>query len=640
MAETQSNRILKVHTPLGEDVLLIRSMQGGEELGRLSKFSLDLVSRDHNLDTDKLLGNTMTVEIEQQGGGSRFFHGYVERIDFLGIEEEYSSYQVSLRPWLWFLTKSYDCRIYQNMTVPDILKSVFRHYGHSEFEDSLTQSYAVREYCVQYRESAFDFVSRLMEKEGIYYYFTHDKSSHKLVLCDGINGHQPVTDYESVPFFPPEHDLRREREHVFAWRSTAAVESGKYATTDYDYNKPRATLLSERAVPSGPVGADFEVFDYPGAYLEGEQGDHYAAMRLEELTAHQRLFQGSANARGLHVGGLFKLEQYPRGDQNREYLITAASYRLTSNSMIAGQQAQGAPEFLCDFSGIASDQPFRARSLTPLPVMQGPQTATVVGHSSDEISTDELGRVKLQFHWDRYGKADEQSSCWVRVSQAWAGAGWGSMHVPRIGQEVIVDFLEGNPDRPIVTGRVYNGDNAAPFELPANATQSGIKSRSSQGGNSDNFNAIRMEDKKGEEELYLHAEKDKTLIVKNNQSSQIGNNRSDTVGNDETRNVGNKRSVSVGADHEETVGGAQTVTIGSDQSVTVAAAFSHAVGSTYDIQAASDYTCLSTTSITLTVGGSSMVMKPDSIMLMFGSSSIRIDATGVALMGPKISLNG
>lgn len=632
MNESQDNRIIRARTPLGGDVLLLRSMSGEESLGRLFHYNLQLVSKDHNISKNDLLGKPITIELEMQHGGLRYFHGHIVELIYHGLIGEYSQYNVVLKPWLWFLDKAFDCRIFQKQSIPDIVKSVFRDFGFTDFEDYLTQDYRVWDYCVQYRESAFNFVSRLLEKEGIYYYFKHEESRHTLILADGISAHENHANYEDVRYYPPEHDLRRESEHVFQWGATSTVQSGRYSLNDYDFMKPAAMLETNRSIVRDHAAAEYEVYDYPGSFNDAGDGEHYAKTRIEEVQVNHHVYQGACNARGLSSGTLFKLEQHPRSDQNKEYLIISASIELTSNSTVAGQSGQGAPEFICHLRCIESEEVFRTASITEKPFVKGPQTATVVGSSSDEISTDEHARVKLQFHWDRYGQSDESSSCWIRVSQLWAGENWGGVHIPRIGQEVLVDFLEGDPDQPIITGRLYNGTNTPPYGLPENATQSGIKSRSSQGGSSDNYNEIRMEDKKGEEELFFHAEKNKNVIVKNDESLDVGNDSTVSIAHDYTGTIGNNETVEVAGIRELSIGKDQTITVGASSALTV--------GTTLDMEAGADSTYTSNTSIVLSVGGSSVAIKPDSITLAFGSSMVKIDAAGVALLGPKISLNG
>ena len=576
MAVTQQHREAGIKTPLGDDALLLREMTLDEELGRLFSMNLELASETENIRFEDLLGQKVTVRLELPSGEKRYFNGHVSQISQLPSEGSYAIYHAVVHPWLWFLTRTSDCRIFQNKTVPDIVKEVFRNHGYTDFEEKLSVSYRNWEYCVQYRETDFNFVSRLLEQEGIYYYFKHDEDKHTLILSDGYGAHDKIPGYETIPYYPPDETTVREEESVSFWSLSKKIQPGSYALNDYDFLRPKADLKVSSSLTHEHKAAEFEVYDYPGEYLETDDGEAYARKRIEEFNTQYEEIQGESNARGVTVGGLFELSEYPREDQNREYLVVAATHHIQSDDFDSGANSSG-PIYTNHFSVIESKTPFRPARTTPKPVVQGPQTAVVVGPSGEEIHTDEHGRVKLQFHWDRYGQFDENSSCWVRVSQLWAGKSWGAMHIPRIGQEVIVEFLEGDPDRPLVTGRVYNGIEKPPYDLPANKTQSGVKSRSSMGGGAANFNEIRMEDKKGSEQLYIHAEKNQDNVVENDETTSVGHDRTEDVGNNETitigndriESVGNNETITIGNNRQEQVGVNETISIGSNRSVTI-----------------------------------------------------------------------
>lgn len=569
MALTQSCRNIKLTTPLGDDALLLQRMTGSERLGRLYEFQLDLVSEERQrLDVNKLLGESVSITFDMPNDECREFNGIVTRIAHVGERNRQAMYHATVRPWLWLLTRTSDCRIFQKKTAKDIIIEVLSEGEYqSNFEDNLTGQYRQWEYCVQYRETDFNFVSRLMEQEGIYYYFKHKDGQHTMVLCDGISGHETVPGYESVPYFPDSGD-RVERDHLNHWSVTHQVQPGAYALNEYDFTKPTQKLQVESTHSYQHTHGAFEIYDYPGEYEKFDEGEHYAKMRLEELTAAHEVAEASGDAAGLHCGCLFSLENTGIKDYHKQYLVTQASYMLESDDFDSGG-GSGEDEFSISLSAIDSQTIYRAVRSTPKPLVQGPQTAMVVGPSGEEIHTDEFGRVKLQFHWDRYGKKDENASCWVRVSQLWAGKGWGGIHIPRIGHEVIVEFLEGDPDRPIITGGVYNGDNGVPYGLPGSATQSGIKSRSSKGGGGGNFNEIRMEDKMGSEELYIHAEKNQNNMVENDETTTVGHDRTEKVGNDETISIGNNRKEDVKVDETILIGSNRSVTIGSDKKETI-----------------------------------------------------------------------
>ncbi|HTV24732.1 MAG TPA: type VI secretion system tip protein TssI/VgrG [Polyangiaceae bacterium] len=561
-------RVAVVKSVLG-DALVLVAMRGSEELGRPFRYELDLTATDPDVDFGAVLGQPMTVELELHDGSARQFTGYVTELSLAGGVGRKVLYRAVLRPWLMLMDYRKTCRIFQNITAPDVIKDLFRAAGFSDFEDRLSESYRTWEYLVQYRESDFAFISRLMEQEGIYYYVRHDGGLHVVVLSDSRSAHDPIAAAESLPYFPPE-EQRRDREHIDHWQLRRQIRPGAVAASDFDFTRPRMSLLAQRTEPDENVGAAYEDYDYPGEYLDAAGGDREVRVRLEAHHAGREVAEGRSDARALGAGKTFTLEGFPRGDQNKQYLVVHAAYDIQANLEESGGIASG-PAYRVAFGAIAAERPFRTPRATPKPSVEGPQTAIVVGPAGEEIFTDEFGRVKVKFHWDRLGKGDENSSCWVRVSQLWAGSNFGGIHIPRIGQEVIVDFLEGNPDRPIITGRVYNFDNQVPYELPANQTQSGIKSQSSKGGATSNFNELRFEDKLGSEHVYLQAEKDLGVLVKNDEARDVGVNRTTTIGTDDTSTVGHDRTATIRADDTETVGASQSVSIGANQTITVVA---------------------------------------------------------------------
>ncbi len=585
MALRQQSRLVQVDSPLGGDVLLLQSMEGSEELGRLFHYELDLASENRAIKFDQLLGKPMGLAMELYDGGKRYFHGIACSCRQLTGSGQFAGYRVSLRPWFWLLTRTSDCRIFQNKTVPDIIKQVFRDLGFSDFEDSLSGSYREWEYCVQYRETSFDFVSRLMEQEGIYYYFRHEKARHVLVLADAYGAHATVDNYASVPFYPPDQQMR-ERDHFYDWQLAREVQPGSLALNDYDFQRPGASLEVRSSVSRGHSNGDHPLYDYPGEYVQSKDGEHYARTRIEAIHSQFERVQLRGRARGLGSGHLFKLTGYERDDQNREYLVVVARYQIRQEPYESGFE-DTSEQFVSELDCMDASQAFRPLPLTARPIVQGPQTALVVGPGGEEIWTDQYGRVKVHFYWDRHDQSNENSSCWMRVSQAWAGKNWGAVQIPRIGQEVIVSFLEGDPDRPIITGRVYNAEQTVPYELPANATQSGVKSRSSKEGSPANFNEIRMEDKKGAEQLFIHAEKNQDIEVENDESHWVGHDRSKTIDNDETvhvkhdrtETVDNNETISIGVDRKEKVGNNETITIGVDRTEKVGSNEKISIGS-------------------------------------------------------------
>jgi type VI secretion system secreted protein VgrG len=466
----------------------------------------------------------------------------------VGTSGIYHAYHATVHPWLWFLTRSADCRIFQNKTVPDIIKEVLKEQGFTDIKDALGGvQYRSWEYCVQYRETDFDFVSRLMEQEGIYYFFTHEQNKHTMVLANTVSSHEPFPEYEQITYYPPENQQHREEDHIFDWTLSQEVQSGIYALNDYDFKQPKANLQVKSSISRKHDRATMEIFDYPGEYVTSAEGEAYVRSRVEELQAEFERAHGQANARGLAVGSTFKLQGYPRNDQNREYLVVSATHSLESDAYDSSPSAGNGEEYSCTFSTMHIQEVFRPARLTPKPIVQGPQTAVVVGPSGEEIYTDKYGRVKVQFHWDRYGKRDENSSCWVRVSHPTAGKSWGSVQIPRVDQEVIISFLEGDPDQPIITGRVYNADQMPPHGLPKAGMVSGMKSNSTPGGGG--YNEMSMDDTKGKEKITVHGQYDMNTSVEHDQTLTV---------------VSGNRSVTVQA-------GTQTETIKGDASVTVQA---------------------------------------------------------------------
>ena len=545
-------RVMEIVTPLGEDVLLFHSMNAREEMNRLFEYHVDLLSAKDDINLDEILGKNVTIKLALPQDETRFFNGHVTRFAQGGTLGRFRRYHATVRPWLWFLTRTTDCRIFQEQTVPDILKAVFADHAAAEFKFELTSTYRKRTYCVQYRETDLNFISRLMEEEGIGWYFRHTEGHNTLVLTDSTSMHTAVPGYETLSFISDLEQVRPELEHIRGWDFSREIQPGVFVHDDYDLERPSVELRASRSLPRSYTPSDYEVFDYPGLYQQKADGEHYAAVRIDELGSQFELAQGKTNARGLAVGFLLKLEEHPRADQNREYLVVSAACDLLFENYESLPDPRPT-SYSCAFVAMPASQQFRPKRRTRKPFVQGPQTAFVVGPAGEEIFTDELGRVRVQFHWDRRGKNDQHSSCWIRVSQYWAGKGWGAIHIPRIGHEVIVDFLEGDPDQPIVVGRVYNGTNVPPYTLPDNKTQSGVKSRSSLQGTPDNFNEIRFEDLKGKEEINIHAERNLSTSVEADESHSVGHDRSTTIDHDDVLTVKHDRKITVKEGNESHV---------------------------------------------------------------------------------------
>jgi len=637
MAATQTNRIASVTTSLGEDVLLLYRMSGSEHLSQLFSYELELLSEKNTIDLKALLGQSMTVKLALADGGHRCFNGLVTRIGQYGMWGNYYSYRATLQPKPWLLTRRSNCRIVQHQAVPDIVKTLLAEHGYSDVTLKLSGQYGQREYCVQYRETDFNFISRLLEEEGIYYYFKHAENTHTLVLCDAIAAHDKVSGNGKIAYFPLGNNNQRKEENIYEWLVAQEIQSEVYQLTDYDFEAPKSDLLAKSKAMGSQGDPNKEMFDYPGEYTKADEGAQLAKVRMEELHVQAEQITAVGNTRHLATGQKFTLTDYPRNDQNRDYLVLSSHFQI-QNSGYESQGIVGDNEhFQCTYHVINAEINYRPPRHTPVPIVQGVQTAVVVGKQGDEITTDKYGRIKVQFHWDRLGKKDENSSCWVRVAQIWAGKNWGAMHIPRVGQEVIVDFLEGNPDCPIVTGRVYNADQMPPYELDANKTQSGIKSRSTKEGSAENFNEIRFEDKKGSEELYVHAEKDFTRVVENNDKQKVGFDKKSP--GDQTVDIYNNRTVTIdqGNDALTVKTGNRTTEIKQgNEALTVAMG-----NRTASIKQGNDQLEVSMGNRTVKVNlGKIAEEAMQGIELKVGQSSIKIDQMGVTIKGMMVSIEG
>ncbi|MBL0726385.1 type VI secretion system Vgr family protein [Piscinibacter sp. HJYY11] len=598
-------------SPLPASDLMFDSMTANGGLSTLEEMQVTLLSPRHDIKPADLLGKTVTVSVAL-ADGKRPFHGYVTRFSMGSHQGRYYQYRATVRPWLWFLTRTSDCRIFQEMSVPDIVKKIFEDHRVANYKFNLFRSYRKWNYCVQYRESDFNFISRLLEHEGIYWYFEHKDNEHKLVLVDSRSAHDAKKGHETLPFYelgsaPPD------TESISHWSFSREIRPGKTVLDSYDFERPSVDLVVDKGQPQEHDLADSEVFDYQGDYIQAADGKQLAEDRLDEQHSRFHVVQGASNGHSIHVGSLLKMTKHPRDDQNAEYLVVATSIQASVRSNESG--AGGNNTFHCDFHAIPSSQQFRPQRRTPKPFVQGPQTAVVVGPGGEEIYTDKYGRVKVQFHWDREAKKKDlkdRSSCWVRVSYPWAGKNFGAIHIPRIGQEVVVGFLEGDPDQPLITGRVYNAEQMPPWDLPANATQSGILTRSSKGGAYANANAIRFEDKKGSEQLWIHAEKNQDIEVENDETHWVGHDRTKTIDHDETvhvkhdrtETVDNNETITIGVDRTESVGSNETIDIGSNRTETVGVNEDITIGANRTESVGADETITIGSNRSVTVGAS------------------------------------
>jgi type VI secretion system secreted protein VgrG len=539
------------------------------------------LAAEEEIDFEELLGKPglLTVTGDKV---ERHFHGLVRTFRQTGASGRFFLYQARIVPALWLLSLERDCRIFQDRTTEEIVRQVLAESGilADRFEFRLKTRTLPRPYCVQYRETDLDFISRLLEEEGIFYFFEHSPEGHRLVFGDAAVATRPIP-AEPTLLFNPTAAMVAEEEGVIELAAARRMQPGRAALKDFDFEKPSLPLLCDAAARQD---GRREVFDFPGGYREDGAGRRAARVRLEQERFLMEGVEGRSTCVRLAPGFSFRLESHDAAALNREYLVIETEHTGAQPQVLAEQATGAGTSYACRFSAIPADVPPRPQRRTPRPVVKGVQTAIVTGPSGEEIYTDAHGRVKVHFHWDRRGVADEKSSCWIRVSHAWAGAGWGASYPPRIGQEVVVDFLEGDPDRPIIIGRVYHGENRPPCELPSGKTKSTLKSDSTPGGGG--ANELRFEDAKGAEELYLHGQRDWTIAVENDKRQTIGRdetlavgeNRSKSVGADQSETVGANKTVKVGAEHVEIIGANMALKVGASKTETVAGATHASVG--------------------------------------------------------------
>ncbi len=599
---TQANRLIAISTILGDDVMLLKGFELTHELGRPFTCELELRSLEHDPDFDKIIGSPATIRVQQTDGKTRFISGIIARIGQVGPSspKRMNSYRALMVPGLWFLSRRTDYRIFQKMTVPDLVKKLVGEFG-VEIKVQTTGTYVPRDYTTQYGETTLDFIHRLMEDEGIYYYFTHDKSSHTMVLVDSCASLNAAEGYADIPYV--EQDSKSVGvERIFAWEKEKGVLPYQVRLRDFDYRKPDALLESDRkSVAKQNFNQVLEWYHYHSFFNESSSskaagGEDYTAMiseaaakqlaqiRMEEIDCRRDSCRAAADTRGLFTGARFKLAGHPVQSNNGEYIVVGSHCSASTAEYSATDKSGGAspsPEeemYQMSFSAIKAATEFRPARSTPRPRVPGPQTALVVGTGGKEIDPDMDGRVKVQFPWDREGKGDAKSSCWIRVSQIWAGAKFGALFTPRIGQEVVVEFIDGDPDKPLITGRVYskNGGATVPYKANELPTISTIKSSTSTGGGG--FNEIRFDDKKGEEQVFIHAEKQMDVRVKKDSYETIGNDRHLIIGNDQIEHVKHDRSEIVDNDHKEEVKNDRNLKIGGKEAVEIAKSKSLKVG--------------------------------------------------------------
>ena len=575
---TQDSRQMSINTPLGKDVLLLSGFQGTEAISRLFSFELDLLSENNTISYEDIIGKRVLITV-QLPKGKRYLHGMICRFSQAAGQEtdgrmRFSQYRATLVPWTWLLTRTTDSRIFQNLSVPEIVEKIFKEKGFTDFSFEVQEQHDKREFCVQYRESDFNFISRLMEEEGIYYYFTHDQNTHTMVIADTPGKHKKLPSsvrHYRVSSVPVGEDT------ISTLAKFQEVQAGKYTLNDFNFEMPNTSLKASVDSQQKLGPGEREMYDFPGGYGAKASGDKLARIRMEEEEARITTFRGSGNCREFTSGCRFTLTNAYRQDiSDKEYLLTSVEHIATQ-----GWEGESEVTYQNSFTCIPFTVPFRPPLATAKPSIHGTQTAMVVGKKGDEIYTDKYGRIKVQFHWDREGKKDENASCWMRVGQIWAGQGWGAVWIPRVGHEVIVSFMEGDPDHPLITGSVYDSSNMPPYPLPADMNKSTIKSNSTKGGGG--FNELRFDDTKGSEEIYLQGQKDWNILIKNNKDQTIGVNDKLSVGSNQSIIIGINRTESVGKDESITIGSNKTETVTINKAETIGAAKELSIGGAYQV---------------------------------------------------------
>ena len=654
---SQDHRLMAVDTPLGKDVLLLQEMTGYEGISRLFSYDLNLLAYDNDsISFDDIVGQKASLTLQLPDGTLRYISGYVSRFTQGETDERmFTHYNAQIVPWLWFLTRQADCRIFQNLAVPDILSQVFNLFDFNDFRLSLKGSYPQLEYCVQYRETSFNFVSRLMEEFGIFYYFDHStEGKHTLVLSD-----QSST-LPTCPSSPISYETQvgglEDPEVIHNWHVGQEVRTGKYTVTDYNFTTPSTSLLAnDPTVVSLSASQGLELFDYPGLHTTKEEGDTVAKVHMQEEEASYMVVSAAGNCRGLMSGYSFELKDHYRGDQNTNYVVTEVRHFASAGQSYTTAGPTGGETYSNRLTCIPASVPYRPARITLKPFVQGPQPALVVGKAGEEIWVDKYGRVVVQFYWDRLGKKNENSSCWIRTSQPWAGGNWGAMWIPRIGQEVLVSFLEGDPDRPVITGRVYNADQMPPYALPDYQTRSTFMSRSSKDGGSSNYNELRFEDLKGSEQIFMNAEKDMDLRVENDSREFIGANRHLIVTANQQEQiqadkhlhvqgshfekVDSNMSLNIGGDQMESVTGNKSLSVTGNQSESITGNVSLSVTGGKNESITMGY-ALTGMSIHMTANAGIVIECPAGITLKAASNSVDISPAGVFVTGtPFVYLN-
>lgn len=631
---------LTITTPLASDLFEVISVRGEEHISGLFNYVVEMGSDVIDVDFTKLLGQAVSIGITVEDGTAHQRNGIVIRLSERLDESGKIIYVAVVAPWLWLLTRTSDYRIFQNKSVPDIIKATFSELGLTDFKESLTATYNPREYCTQYGETHFDFISRLMEDEGIFYFFTHQDGKHTMVLADDIDAHADCPGLAAPVRYKRFGASWREEDAVNACTLEHQVITGEYRFTDYNFETPATDLHVSVSAPSAE-GPHLAMYEYPGGYLKKDQGESLAKTRIEMFELPMKMIHGAGNCRDFLAGGKFTLKDHYRDDMNMAYVLRSVTMAVAQD------------QYENTFVAFPATVPFRPPRTTKKPMIHGYQIATVVGKSGEEIWTDQYGRVKVDFPWDTRSKQDENSSCWIRVAQPWAGKGWGTIAIPRMGTEVIISFLGGDPDRPLVTGTVYNGQQTVPYALPDDQTKTAIKTNSSKGG--EGFNELRFDDKKGSEQIFIHGEKDLEVRVKNDAHEWIGNEqhlivtknqvekiegeRHRTIKKDQIEKVEGDLHLAVKKDMMEGIDGGRHLTVKGDYNQDIKGGMSLNVGMNLQEKAGQNYAMDAGMAIHLKGGMDVVIEAGMTITLKAGGGFIVVGPAGVTISGTPILLN-
>ena len=605
----QDTRIGELRTPLGKDKLVLTRFDGVEGLSELFEFRLEAVSLQEDINFDDAIGQNCSLTLKSYGG-ERHFNGVLVEAQWLGMKDVYYAYRLVLRPQLWLLSRTADCRIFSHKKAPDIIREVLKEFG-IDNHFALQGNFPELEYCVQYRETSLAFLSRLMEQHGIYYFFKHTTDKHTMWLANGKASHEPVPGHAATPFVPLAGDDRRDREHIYHWSSERRFRTGKVEFNDYDFKQPGKKLLADAKASERYTKSDMKFYDHPGKHTERDVGEMYAKIQLEAEQSLDHRRHATGDAASLFPGGLTKLEKHPKDSENEQYLVVRGQHSFVSEFYRTGADVAPDQVYYGNYEFQKSSRPFRAQIVTPKPQVLSMHTAKVAGKDGEEIDTDEHGRIRVKFHWDQR----KDFSRWMRVAHLWASKQWGAQFIPRVGMEVVVAYEDGDPDFPMIIGAVYNGDNKHPYKLPDNKTQSGVKSNSSKGGNG--YNELMFEDLKGSEKIRVHAQKDYDVTVHHVETRKIGE--------DGVAGASRNTTLLSGDDVLKIASGSQTVTVARSVSETYGLSQSTTVGGPISIR--------SSALITLTCGASSIVMTPASITIKAPFVQVLGDAN-VTIKGP------